>query len=166
MKLTVYLAGAIRDGKPEDIAWREAMIDDLRRVAVILNPLAGKHRDEASGLWTLSGRPSGSKVIVHQDFWAVDRADIIVFNLLPMAEGYLSIGTMAEWGRSTTRSVLRYVIAKPNFTGRQNAAMFKLHPFIAEYATDIFATADECRDFLRMHIGRLSGARPRYGTNP
>lgn len=151
---TIYLAGAIRDEHVEDITWRELFVHRLSAQATIWSPLAGKHRDPTTGVWTLDGRPSTAKMIVSKDFWMVDRADIIVFNFLSVREGYPSIGTTMEFGRSTARSVLRYCIFPVEFTG--------LHPFYAENATDIFDTPEACCDFLEGHLPRITGSDAHY----
>lgn len=158
----VYLAGAIRDTHPEDIAWREDVIRQCAGLATFLNPLAGKKLSE--GQWTVSGVPSTPKLIVAQDFWCVDRADIVVANLLSLSEGYPSIGTLMELGRATTHALI-YSIISSSYVGHGNKEMFKgnPHPFIQEKSSHIFPDVPSCITFLAAHLPRLSGMDPSFG---
>jgi hypothetical protein len=72
--LSMYLAGSIRDDRPEDIEWREQVIQALPSVR-IMNPLGGKTKD-AAGNWTVSGMPSGAKFITKHDKWYVENSDM------------------------------------------------------------------------------------------
>lgn len=161
--LYMYLAGAIRDGHPEDIQWREDFINGLQDHPVqILNPLGGKSFDKSTGLWSVSGIPSSAEFIVDHDFWAVDISDIIVFNFLALGDRYPNIGTLTEWGRSTKRAILRYSILPERYSGHENNKMFGLHPFIARRSAAIFHSTDACLDFLRQHISVLTGLDSRF----
>ena len=154
--LTIYLAGAIRDNHQEDIDWRDQMIQALVpyvnvNILQIISPLGGKRFDKKTGAWTLSGVPSHDYHIVSQDFWSVDKCDIIVANFLPLADGYPSIGTLTEWGRSTATSKLRYVIWPTGMQGHQNGKMYPgPHPFITQNMTEMFPSVADCIKFL-MH---------------
>ena len=160
---TVYLAGAIRDGKSEDIEWREDFVNELEGKATFLNPLGGKLYHSGTGQWTVCGQPSTARAIVKQDFWCVDRADIIVANLTPMASGYPSIGTIFELGRATARGCVVYVILDPGFTGHENGKMYGLHPFIAENSAMTFASVKEAIEFFDQYLDVLSGCEPNFG---
>ncbi len=160
-KPTIYLAGAIRDSHPEDIAWRERAIVMFQNYANILNPLGGKSKD-ADGRWTMSGIPSNAKTIVKQDFWCVDRADILVANLMPLQDGYPSIGTLTEYGRATGTGALIFVAVHDKYTGHDNTSMYKLHPFIEENATVVFTEIDLMLRFVAVHLRMLSGFDPSY----
>ena len=162
--LRIYLAGAIRDGCPDDITWRETVVDRLGNRAILLNPLAGKSYVPDAKRWHLYGRPVDARFVVAQDYWGVDRADLIVFNFLPLAAGYPSIGTLVEFGRASTRSVLRYVIVPSDYAGQKNE-IFDRHPFLDELAAARFDTVASCIDFLDDHLDALSGAAPRYRTD-
>jgi len=157
----VYLAGSIRDGVLEDIAWRERAITALEySPCTILSPLAGKNYDPETKKWTLYGKHTpDSKYIVHADYWCVDRADIILFDFRSLADKYPSIGTLSEWGRSTSRSILRLATVSPNQTGAN--AMFGLHPFLNEHAAKVFNNVDEMVDFARANINAVTH-RPRF----
>ncbi len=76
--------------------------------------------------------------------------DIGLFDFRSFADGYPSIGTMAEWGRSTVRQVLRLATVAPNQKGAN--AMFGLHPFIEQHAAKVFVNIDEMIDFARMNL--------------
>lgn len=160
-KPTIYLAGAIRDDHKEDVQWRERAIAMFKTYATILNPLGGKSKDK-DGNWTMSGIRSTAKTIVKQDFWCVDRADILVANLIPLASGYPSIGTLTEYGRATGTGALIFVSVEAKYTGHENASMYKLHPFIEENATVVFTDVDEMLRFVSIHLRMLSGFDPSY----
>jgi len=160
-KPTIYLAGAIRDAHPEDIAWRERAIVMFQNYATVLNPLGGKSKDK-NGKWTMSGIPSTAKTIVKQDFWCVDRADIIVCNLKPLASGYPSIGTLTEFGRATGTGALIFLCVEDKYKGHDNNSMYKLHPFLEENATVVFTEVDAMLRFVAVHLRMLSGADPSY----
>lgn len=160
---TIYCAGAIRDGHPEDIAWREEMIDSLHTLATILNPLGGKTHHPVTKEWRMSGIPSTTRAIVAHDLWMVDRADIVVANLKSLSEGYPSIGTLMELGRATKTGALIYLISEPGYAGHQNPGMFKLHPFLDALPAATFPSVDECVAFLESHLLVLSGQCPEFG---
>jgi nucleoside 2-deoxyribosyltransferase len=158
----VYLAGAIRDDHDEDIVWREEAIDRLGLKATILNPLGGKTRDSKTGAWFMSSIPAVSKSIVKQDFWCVDRADIVIANLLSMSEGYPSIGTMMELGRASGTNALIYVIVDPDYKGHKNPGIFRAHPFIEQIAGATFENVEDCMRFTEQHLDVLNGTNSRF----
>ncbi len=168
MALKMYLAGAIRDKHPEDIAWRERAISTLSQfvklgLLKILNPLGGKKYDDKTGLWTMSGVPAKARHIVSQDFWCVDQADIMVVNLTSLNSGYKSIGSLMELGRSTAHSCLRYVILPPEFKGHGNLDMYnQVHPFLDYPMTEVFPDVDTLLEFLSWHVPVMAGVSPRF----
>ena len=158
--LKIYLAGAIRDGNADDVAWREKMIGKLEKQAIFLNPLGGKTYNPETKMWTASGvKPIASFTVKH-DFWCVDRADMVVFNFRALTEKYPNIGTLVEFGRATSRGGLIYSIVNPTYTGHENTALFKLHPFLEENSAAVFPTVDSCIEFMRRHLEVLSGRDP------
>lgn len=152
-KPVIYLAGAIRDNKDEDIAWREQAIGRLYDVAQILNPLAGKSFDPDTGKWLLFGNENpDARYIVQADFWCVDRADIILFNFASLADKYPSLGTLTEFGRSTARPILRLAIVGSEYQGHENTKHFPgLHPFLAENCAKVFGSPAEAIAFTRNY---------------
>ena len=166
MKPTIYLAGSIRDGVAEDIEWRERAVVKLEDVARLLNPLAGKQFDAATGHWSMySGTNPDSKYIVQADFWSVDRSDIIIFDFRSLIAKYPSIGTLVEFGRSTIRSIMRFAIIPEEYKGHNNLQHFAgLHPFLAENCAQIFHGPDAAVDFTRNYcIATTQNAR--YGNH-
>ena len=163
MKPTVYLAGSIRDTIPEDTAWRERAIDRLGSVAQILSPLAGKTFDTRTGLWWLYGYVEpDAKYIVHADFWCVDRADILLVDFRSLQDGYPSIGTLMELGRSTNRSCLRVGVVSELYTGHDNAQHFtELHPFLSQNCAKVFNTMDQAIEFVYCYCQAVT-THPRY----
>lgn len=172
MKPKIYLAGAIRDDHPEDIQWREQAIDALEDQALFLNPLASKTYDNETKTWTMSGIVPKASVIVPHDFWMVEHSDIIIFNLTALTQGYPNIGTLVEFGHATAlhpRPLIYSVIDKdhvsnPNATlVNHTQKMFGgLHPFLAENSAVVFNSMEEVIDFLRQHLGAVSGTQPHF----
>jgi len=162
----IYLAGAIRDEHPEDILWRETFIDNLPRNAVeIFNPLASKKHDLVTGEWTICGLSTTGPLIVRSDFWMVDNSDMIVFNLLPLGEGYASLGTLIEFGRATSRVRPIFTILPEFYKGHENVKAFGLHPFLKENSSHVFNSTEACLDFLKQYVLALSGKQPHFGRS-
>ena len=160
--MIIYLAGAIRDGRLDDIEWREKVISSLAGLATIINPLGGKHFDAKNSVWTLCERRVTAQSIVKYDFNAVNRADIILANLTSLSERYPSIGTLIELGAAAAQGKLIYLILDNKYAGHENA-MFTHHPFLQEIAADIFESVDEAIEFLKKYVPVMSGVRARYG---
>jgi nucleoside 2-deoxyribosyltransferase len=162
--ITVYLAGAIRDDHPEDIEWRESAITALAEAdTLILNPLGGKTYNTKTKKWLCHGEPAGAISIVKHDFWCVDRADAVIFNLLSLADGYPTIGSLVEFGRATARGLLIYSIVPTGFTGHENGSMFAgLHPFIEQNSAKLFTSVTDCIEFARLHFPVMAGYAPRF----
>jgi len=160
--ITIYLAGAIRDGRLDDIEWREKAISELAGKAVFLNPLSRKHFDAKNSIWTLAGRKVTAHSIVKYDLNAVKRADVVLANLTSLSEHYPSIGTLIELGAAASGGKLIYLILDKNFAGHENA-VFTLHPFLQELATEIFESVDEAIEFLKRFLPALDGTQPRFG---
>lgn len=158
----VYLVGAIRDDHPEDIDWRQQVISALAGKAVFLNPLGGKVFHRGTKRWEMSGLDSTAAQIVRHDFWCVDHADIILANLRCLADNYPTIGSFMEIGRATARGALIYLILPPNYTGHQNSAMYRLHPFLEQTSAAQFTSVEAAITFLSRHLDVLSGARPEF----
>lgn len=165
--LKIYLAGAIRDERPEDIEWREEFISHLSDSAIFLNPVGGKTYNKLTKEWLMSGQPAGADAIVGHDFWCVQHSDIVVFNFTALAEKYPNIGTLIEFGYARCRGdkVLRYSILDKDYTGHENVSMFKLHPFIEKNSSMVFHSLLDCRKYLAGHLKVLSGAYARFGGN-
>jgi hypothetical protein len=157
----MYLAGAIRDSRPEDIEWREKVIYDLACLPVrILNPLGGK--SYANGLWTVSGVESTPAFIFDHDKWCVEQSDVVLFNFTALSEGYPNIGTLVEFGIAVALGKLIYTVIDPNYSGHDKQRMYKLHPFLAQPSSSVFNTMDDAIEFLKRHLKVLSGSAPSF----
>jgi len=164
--ITLYLAGAIRDGHPEDIDWREKLITQLTPIqgVSILNPVGNKTYNLMNGEWQVAGNPVTSHGIVTQDLWCIHRTDIIIANCTALSEGYPMIGTMIELGAAVGMGgKLIYTVIDPTFMGHENSEMFTLHPFLKEVSSEVFGTLQEMSHFLTAHLHTLGGYRPRFG---
>lgn len=160
---TIYLVGAIRDDRQEDIEWRERVIAALGDQAVFLNPLAGKTFNPETKAWSMTaGVKPDARYIYKQDIWCVDRADVVIANMTSLAEKYPSIGSLMELGRATARGALIFTILDAGYTGHENQALYKLHPFIEQSSTATFTSVDDCIEFLSRQLDVLSGAFPRF----
>jgi len=161
--VTMYLAGSIRDGNLEDIKWREDVIDALKGLPVrILNPLAGKTYED--GKWSVSGVPSQAKFITKHDQFYVRQADIVLFNFRALTQKYPNIGTLVEYGWATNnvKPTLVYVIVDPEYKGHESTVMYNLHPFIEQFAAQVFDTTADAIEFLKRHIKVISGRNPSF----
>lgn len=165
--ITIYLAGAIRDDKPEDIEWREAVIEVVQDIpgVRVLNPLAGKTYNHDTQQWWIHGCfPSDARHIVAHDFWSIDQADLIVANLTAMADGYPNIGTLMELGRATATRALIYVLVDKAYRGHQNQDYATvIHPFLAWPAARIFYDEAALLKFLPQQLLVMTGLSPSYG---
>jgi nucleoside 2-deoxyribosyltransferase len=160
---TIYLVGAIRDGRREDIEWRERVIAQLRDKATFLSPLGGKTYDPETKRWSMTGGVvPDARFIYKQDMWCVDRADVIIANMTSLSERYPSIGSLMELGRATARGALIFTILEPGYTGHENQALYTLHPFIDQSSTATFSSVDACIDFLHRQLDVLSGRKPDF----
>lgn len=172
VKPAIYLAGAIRDDRPDDIQWRERVITEVGDKATWLNPLASKTFSPETKAWSMSGVKPVASVIVPHDFWMVEHSDIIIFNLSALTEGYPNIGTLVEFGHATglPRRPLIYSVIDPNLVTNPNAAlmvqqkMFSgLHPFLAINSAVVFPSINALIPFLQSHLPALCGDQPRFG---
>jgi nucleoside 2-deoxyribosyltransferase len=159
----IYLAGAIRDNRPDDIEWRERVIKELGGLATFLNPLGGKVYDPGNGMWTMGGIPSTAERIWKHDCWCVDHADIVLANLTALSEGYPNIGTLVEFGRATAKGALIYSIIDRDYTGHDKLKLYKLHPFLAQPSAVVFDSVGDAIAFLAKHLQMLSGENPHFG---
>lgn len=161
--LSIYLAGSIRDGVPYDIAWREKVITELADLPVrIMNPLAGK--TQIDGVWSCSGVPSSANFITKHDEWYVRQSDAVLFNFNALVEKYPNIGTLVEFGMAVALGKLIYVIIDPDYVGHVSTRMYNLHPFISEFAAQVFKDTADAIAFLKRHLLALSGRNSRYGS--
>ncbi len=159
----LYLVGAIRDDRPEDIEWREQVIEHLEDHATVLNPLAGKTYNTETKRWTVHGKVTPTaKYIFRHDLACVRKADVIVANMTALSDGYPSIGSLMEIGAAAMLGKLIYLLVDENYAGHANPAMFTLHPFLDEAATVVFHTLPDLLEYLDHQVDMLSGRRPYF----
>ena len=160
---TIYLGGAIRDNRPEDILWREEVIRELAEYAIFINPLAGqKYHPDKGGWTTYDGSFATSKYLVNKDFHNVDKTDILVVNFQCLTEGYPTIGSLIEFGRATRNDTMIFSIIDPSYRGHGHKGRYDLHPFIEENSAMVFKDVDSCVSFLRGELKATSGLDPHY----
>ena len=159
----MYLVGSIRDNNLEDVEWREEAIKRLSKKMILLNPLAEKHFDEETKTWDIVGVKSSAELIFKQDKWCVDNSDIILANLLCLADEYPTIGSLLELGRAWAKEKLIYLIVPKGYKGHeQSVKMYKLHPFLHGIAAHVFNSVEESLDYLEVYLDVLNGTKPSY----
>jgi nucleoside 2-deoxyribosyltransferase len=162
--VTIYLAGAIRDTHPEDWEWREDFISRYAGEGIrILNPLGAKTFNPLTKEWKMSGIKAAAKEITKQDLWCVKRSDIVIANLLALAEGYPNIGTLMEFGAAIDQQKLIYTIIPGGYSGHANPGNFKLHPVIDQFSAAVFNDLEAFYSFFDSHISMLTGEQPSWG---
>jgi len=158
---SVYLCGPIRDEYHEDIVWREKFIHDVGDNAIVYNPLAGHTFNHAQSVWSQHGVPVSSSLIVKQDLWMVDHADILVANLLPLADEYPCLGSLMEIGRASAHGALVFA-AIPDGFGRI-VEMLQAHPFVTELIARRFHDIESMTAFVTSTVLSISGEVAKFG---
>jgi nucleoside 2-deoxyribosyltransferase len=147
-KPTAYLAGPIRG--IEDYAWRKSFSEEYKDELVCLIPF------DISLLATgkQPGFRPGGYMAYRTDLDLVDRSDILVANLLPMADGYPATGTLFEIGYARAKGKLIFIVAD---------AKRKEHPFLAFGADGLYPSFEELGEkFLHQYLGILRGGCPAF----
>ena len=144
-KMTAYLAGAIRG--PEDYIWRKQFVEEYQDELLFRIPSDLVTSDMSK----LRKFGSAAYMTYRTDLDLIDRSDIIIANLLPMAEGYPSEGTMFEIGYSRAKGKLIFAVAD---------AKRKEHPFIAFGIDGVYSSFEELSGFLHQYLGVLEGKCP------
>jgi nucleoside 2-deoxyribosyltransferase len=144
-KMTVYLAGAIRG--PEDYVWRKQFVEEYKDELLFRIP------SDLATLDVSKLRKFGPAAYMtyRTDLDLIDRSDIVVANLLPMASGYPSMGTMFEIGYSRAKGKLIFIVADD---------IRKAHPFIAFGGDGVYPSFEELGVFFHQYLGVLRGGCP------
>jgi len=162
--VTVYLAGAMRDNRiEEDSQWREDIIEACQGLAIFLNPMAGKSFNRKTKEWDFCGMEPTADVIVRHDFWAVQRADIVLFNFKALSQDYPMIGSLIEFGHGTAspHTKLLWSIIDADYAGHDNTG-FNLHPFLEKNSALIFHSFDEALTKVPRLLAVMSGKNPHF----
>lgn len=146
--LTVYLAGPIT-GFPyaTSLAWRRDLVADLAEHAphlTCLDPLRAKEHlaelelvpDEAG-----PGSQLGNAGVVARDLWDIDRADVVLINLLGATT--VSVGAMVELGWATAKGKLVMVMLDDDSDNPHN------HLFVRELASVLVSSVEAAATVLR-----------------
>jgi nucleoside 2-deoxyribosyltransferase len=144
-KMSCYLAGAIRG--PEDYIWRKQFVEEYKDELLFRIPSDLVTRDISK----LRKFGSAAYMTYRTDLDLIDRSDIVVANLLPMASGYPSMGTMFEIGYSRAKGKLIFIIAD---------AKRKEHPFVAFGGDGVYSGFEELGVFFHKYLGVLRGGCP------
>lgn len=142
--LKTYLAGPIRG--PQDYAWRKCFTDHYSGKLTCLSP-----SDIGVDPAKLRKFGGSSYMTYRTDLALVDRAEIVVANLLPLDDGYLGTGTVFELGYARARNKHVIAVAGPKL---------KSHPFIAFGLDGVFDTWEALCKYLDEYLVVLSGYSP------
>lgn len=144
-KPKVYLAGPIRG--TEDYVWRKKFVEEYEDELSFLIPF-----DNAVVQTNLQpGFKPGGYMAYRMDLDLIDRSDMLVANLLPMADGYPAIGTLFEIGYARAKGKLIFIVAD---------SIRKQHPFLAFGADALYPNFEELSKFLHQYLATLNGACP------
>jgi nucleoside 2-deoxyribosyltransferase len=144
-KPTVYLAGPIRG--VEDYLWRKDFVEEYKYELTFRIPSDVITMDMSK----LRKFGPAAYMTYRTDLDLIDRSDIIVANLLPMAEGYPAIGTLFEVGYARAKNKLIFILA----FDKQ-----KEHPFLAFGADGLYPSMEALGEFLHKYLSILQGNCP------
>jgi nucleoside 2-deoxyribosyltransferase len=140
---SVYLAGAIRT--EQDYVWRKDFVREFKNKFLFRIPSDIITMGVNKGM----GQFNPTAYMTYRtDIDLIDRSEIVVANLLPMADGYPSIGTLFEVGYARAKGKLLFIVAD---------AKRKEHPFLAFGADGFYANFGELYDFLHRYLDTLNG---------
>jgi|SRR5208283_2344435 len=145
MKPSCYLAGPIRG--VEDYVWRKAMTEEYANELVFRIPSDIVTMD----LTKLRKFGPASYMTYRTDLDLIDRSDMVIANLLPMADGYPAIGSLIEIGYARAKNKLIFVVAD---------GVRKEHPFLAFGADGLYRDFETLGTFLHKYLGVLNGQCP------
>lgn len=148
----VYLAGPIRT--EADYRWRKEFVAEyegelqFRIPSDILSKDVKKANQKDGNLRKFG---PAAYMTYRTDLDLIERSDMIVANLLPMAEGYPAIGTLFEIGYARAKGKLIFIVADE---------VRKAHPFLAFGADGLYPSLEELGVFLHQYLGILRGQCP------
>jgi nucleoside 2-deoxyribosyltransferase len=144
-KPAIYLAGPIRG--IQDYEWRKQFVEEYKKELTFRVPF------DSALIQTKSqpGFKPGGYMAYRMDLDLVDRSDMVVANLLPMADGYPAIGTLFEIGYARAKGKLIFIVADEQR---------KQHPFLAFGADGLYPSFEELGKFLHQYLGTLNGSCP------
>jgi|SRR5208282_4005121 len=144
-KPTVYLAGPIRG--EQDYVWRKQFVNEYENEMQFRIPSDIITMD----MNKLRNFGPAAYMTYRTDLDLIDRSEIVVANLLPMADGYPAIGTLFEIGYARAKGKLIFIVAD---------AKRKEHPFLAFGADGLYPGFEELGEFLHQYLGILNGGCP------
>jgi nucleoside 2-deoxyribosyltransferase len=148
----VYLAGPIRDEC--DYIWRKEFVEEyagkfLFRIPsdIITSDITKANLEKGK----LRKFGPAAYMTYRTDLDLIDRSDVIVANLLPMASGYPAIGSLFEIGYARAKGKLIFIVADDKR---------KAHPFLAFGADGLYPSFEELGKFLHKYLDILNGGCP------
>ncbi len=150
-KPTVYLAGPIRG--IEDYIWRRQIVKEYQDELVFHIPSDIVTMDISK----LRKFGPASYMTYRTDLDLIDRSEMVIANLLPMADGYPAIGTLFELGYARAKGKLIFLVAD----GKR-----KEHPFLAFGVDGLYPNFEELGVFLHQYLNILKGNCPIFDKLP
>ena len=151
-KPAVYLAGPIRN--EDDYIWRKQFVEEYAGKLQFRIPSDILTHDITSAN-TANGKlrsfAPAAYMTYRTDLDLIDRSDIVVANLLPMADGYPAIGTLVEIGYSRAKGKLIFIVADE---------IRKQHPFLAFGADGLYPSFEALGKYLHQYLDILNGGCP------
>ena len=151
--LNAYLAGALRT--IDDYKWRKEITERFEGRLICFTPpdiLSEKPNDKsllAGPEWfkVQKFRPK-NYMTQRTDLFLIDKADIVIANLLALSDGYPCIGTLVEMG---------YARGKDKFILSVSSPDYKAHPFVGFTADGAFNTIEEMIEYLDHVVSTTTG---------
>ena len=144
-KPTIYLCGPIRGA--HDYVWRKQFVEEYKDELTFRIPSDVVTMDVEK----LRKFGPAAYMTYRTDLDLIDRSDMLVANLLPMAEGYPAIGSLFEIGYARAKGKLIFIVA-------DNTR--KCHPFLAFGADGLYPSFDELNVFFHKYLKVLEGGCP------
>jgi nucleoside 2-deoxyribosyltransferase len=150
-KPTCYLAGPIRG--VEDYIWRKNFTQEYADDLLFRIPSDVITMD----LTKLRSFGPAAYMTYRTDLDLIDRSEIIVANLLPMADNYPAIGTLFELGYARAKNKLVFLICDKKR---------KEHPFLAFGTDGLYHDFEEFGKFFHDYLNILKGNCPVFEKLP
>jgi nucleoside 2-deoxyribosyltransferase len=142
---SVYLCGPIRG--EHDYVWRKQFVNEYGSQMQFRIPSDIVTMDTTK----LHKFGPASYMTYRTDLDLIDRSDIVVANLLPMADGYPAIGSLFEIGYARAKGKLIFIVADEKR---------KEHPFLAFGADGLYPSFEGLAKFLHQYLDVLRGGCP------
>lgn len=138
--MKTYLAGAIRG--PEDYFWRQAIRTLYPGLQCLIPSDIGVDASK------LRNRGGSAYMTFRTDLDLIDKADMVLVNLLALDDGYPCLGTLFELGYAHARGKHILIVC---------SEATRTHPFIAFGGAGVFTSFDEMGGYLKKYLKVTDG---------